>query len=1375
MSETQKFVPKELQIDPADLIAGKEAFAGLAADVISGQVRAFEQTGAFYLPAAGNPAVTDSLNSFDPKTLKSFVLAWSQGSIDEEQLDSVPPTGIGMLMQSLGMLSDKHTYTETIYDLITQPESFYTPTSIRRISQLLNMTRIDESENQPEESMLQGFYNAAKHFGLEVESWIRDSYLEMIRGIYTSSYPRDLVRFVSPAHRERLLAAIMPVPDTNVNSPEYALRHNTGAFDYLQYDMAVKVACSLLKLDLGEGREPTPEAVNTLTNINELGLANLSDDLITLYAAVPESAIPQSVLNLIKKDRVHEEDMIKAFTAMMTSGSENLPGDSLFRTLLTEGLAKGTLGHDTLLMLSARALIRYKGDWNSVPESIRTTLESDLAKLSSKNLFLSQGSSELISVCTVLGLDLPPHILEFYASLEATSLETIKLSYAVETDLYPGDKSGLDRPTDLLWKKGHEALPGNLVALMKSRNVKFTSLVAYGINEIFSYTTPLRKFNTPEGEQNYHERVTAAFWNSVAENTTLETVTDAFGVISNETFGDNEIVITDFDYDPETGLAVPIETRINLDKVIPADIQQLFRSLIIPGMNLDNLHISAPYRGEKGEIPANAFRNMTVLFSSEYMAQFEPRQRGLLRLMVQNKATAGEILALRHNIPDAILESETPSITADLIREALGLSAGAGESNKVSRESAIGLIDAYVTTNDEATLDYELLMHACGLRKLGSKAYISLIRHSDFSSRFEEFTGEHGTTTTAEWADVINDPVFFRNTNADLFFILNTLGFTDFDFSRFRAVTNNNELSLALRSHAYRVEDLRQVFAKLQVNMGNIAYLDEPAIIAMAGKLNRTDENQIEHYRVLLHRRPRSFSTVVSALRGAPQVDISNETHRTRIIEALDELENVTPLVLNHYVKEENTQKRREFVNRVKEFQRRVLINEPILSGDLLAEDERELLPELITLAFPGTSLEQVLNYLPNLRDYTEHMAGFKINAEGYIAKVNPVKKVVRMREGQKSDYDTLQKIRQIFPRTISVDDRLRLENDRVKAIRELFRTAGANPQAVMDKMQAFMSIMFADEMIHDFRKTNFDFAEIESTTVFLGRATELLGIYFKDTFAESLVKLFENDPKVLANLSELLKPERLNQIFANLQKRMTDTAERDEFQLLIERLQDSGLPKSGADVARLISVMLDQIALRGKNGLRRQIKTEREKFIITTEEGNVVQDDLELRGFVSKNVASFFAKTTAGICTAGDTELFARPDHFHINLVRGNKVIGNLQGYVIEFEGRHALMFRGFNPSATVVNPATAQYYTDGMLNIIEQFAADNGIGDVFISPQGTFHALTNRVGEGMLDSLERRIPMKEENKIAVDFEITSATRINHMFRMPLTSAKPA
>ncbi|MEA2097861.1 MAG: hypothetical protein U9P70_02190 [Patescibacteria group bacterium] len=162
-------------------------------------------------------------------------------------------------------------------------------------------------------------------------------------------------------------------------------------------------------------------------------------------------------------------------------------------------------------------------------------------------------------------------------------------------------------------------------------------------------------------------------------------------------------------------------------------------------------------------------------------------------------------------------------------------------------------------------------------------------------------------------------------------------------------------------------------------------------------------------------------------------------------------------------------------------------------------------------------------------------------------------------------------------------------------------------------------------------------------------------------------------------------------------------------------------------------------------------------------------KEKINLKAYVSKNIGSFFAKASAGICTADDIELFNRPDHFHFNLAEdignNNEIIkGNIQAYVIEDNGEKSLLLRGINPNSNFIYEVDTATLCEEIIKVAEQFKEDNGLKNVYLSEQiKGWHALSNR--DSVFEYLKKYLT--EKNKREIDFNITNNTKISKMYQI--------
>jgi hypothetical protein len=116
----------------------------------------------------------------------------------------------------------------------------------------------------------------------------------------------------------------------------------------------------------------------------------------------------------------------------------------------------------------------------------------------------------------------------------------------------------------------------------------------------------------------------------------------------------------------------------------------------------------------------------------------------------------------------------------------------------------------------------------------------------------------------------------------------------------------------------------------------------------------------------------------------------------------------------------------------------------------------------------------------------------------------------------------------------------------------------------------------------------------------------------------------------------------------------------------------------------------------------------------------------------LSKNIGSFFAKSTAGICTDVNVELFDRFDHFHLNLVDPDdgRVAGNVQLYIGEGARGRFLMVRGINPIREFCIKRNVDELVRCILHAIYDMAVFGGYSEVRLCEQnGLWNSDSSRV----------------------------------------------
>lgn len=119
------------------------------------------------------------------------------------------------------------------------------------------------------------------------------------------------------------------------------------------------------------------------------------------------------------------------------------------------------------------------------------------------------------------------------------------------------------------------------------------------------------------------------------------------------------------------------------------------------------------------------------------------------------------------------------------------------------------------------------------------------------------------------------------------------------------------------------------------------------------------------------------------------------------------------------------------------------------------------------------------------------------------------------------------------------------------------------------------------------------------------------------------------------------------------------------------------------------------------------------------------------LQLYFAKNVPSFFAKASAGICTLNDADLYERKDHFHLNLVDGEThiAVGNVQLYILEDKGKKVLMLRAINPSDSYVTMENGEDVFKSIIRGVVELAQHSSIDEICVSESmGVWHAQSSR-----------------------------------------------
>ncbi|KVL70735.1 hypothetical protein WJ50_06040 [Burkholderia ubonensis] len=226
--------------------------------------------------------------------------------------------------------------------------------------------------------------------------------------------------------------------------------------------------------------------------------------------------------------------------------------------------------------------------------------------------------------------------------------------------------------------------------------------------------------------------------------------------------------------------------------------------------------------------------------------------------------------------------------------------------------------------------------------------------------------------------------------------------------------------------------------------------------------------------------------------------------------------------------------------------------------------------------------------------------------------------------------------------------------------------------------------------------------------------------------------------------------PDALDQRMERFVVRLSEAEARD----LAKRLDvsasenpDSHAMLSGA-LARTREKVL-QVYQRWSEREKRKFKTQRAAAHQST-----------LHAFVSKRPAAFFAKQATGLCSGGNTAMWAEVRHAH--LVIFDPLTGKLAGMALLYAEvveaidsmRPTLIIRAINPTVSMVANHDPHSVVDAYFDLAVELAREHGLAGVAFPPHSGQDFMSNRsdIGRVIRDRYEKRsvpfyrLPLKEQ-----------------------------
>lgn len=534
------------------------------------------------------------------------------------------------------------------------------------------------------------------------------------------------------------------------------------------------------------------------------------------------------------------------------------------------------------------------------------------------------------------------------------------------------------------------------------------------------------------------------------------------------------------------------------------------------------------------------------------------------------------------------------------------------------------------------------------------------------------------------------------------------------------------------------------------------------------------DNNNVPVLKKLMAKYGPQFNTIVDTLE---QTSGYKEDHRlypreAELFEALGDLETLTPRIFERYRKLPRAE-RKDFAEKIRIIKPLFFRNAPIKG--IIGSSDQDILAEMVYVAYKpmGMSFEQVSKLIREVGDHTDDLSQYVFPQEGYSLTLEKQGRHI-IKEKQQIDLDSIRGFRNLF-----VSSQIRATNEATEP----------TPFA-----SAFRSLLQPESQISDVGQVKQDENNILNSLLlplqgqtrvqeFLARSTsvntdnayqiaselaEITGVYFRDNYGSTLTEYLDSHPGELRGVLSLLGNTEIQSTISERLRQFNTGADWQELnraaasgQGLLRRVFSRSSGAKPQDVASKIIAQL--IELDQMQPIRKNLESELSKFTLASDVGPAYLG--KLKAYMSKNVGSFFAKAAAGICTAEDIPLFERSDHFHINIVENDEAVrANIQAYVESVKGKPSLILRGFNPTADWVGKIDIENFCEQILTIGKQFQRDNGLDAVYITEQGSWHALSNR------DQVARYLVKRyHEGKPAVQFtlKVASSSTVSTIYKI--------
>ena len=498
-----------------------------------------------------------------------------------------------------------------------------------------------------------------------------------------------------------------------------------------------------------------------------------------------------------------------------------------------------------------------------------------------------------------------------------------------------------------------------------------------------------------------------------------------------------------------------------------------------------------------------------------------------------------------------------------------------------------------------------------------------------------------------------------------------------------------------------------------------------------------TDKDNMPFLRRLVAMHPNQFNTVIDTISQIK--DYNPAKNQEEVFSAITDLESLTPIIFDRYRKADAFGKK-ELAQKIKDLKPKFFRNIPV--KDILPQKDRDILVEMVYLAYKpvGMNFEKVKGFMNTVEDRTEDLEGYKFPENGYDFSLDVGQKII-LKEGETLDLSKLSAYKGMLSVPYPEDE------ESIKKFSALLSRVAKAGSLNEEEIGNILSVINRDEFVLSFTK-RYERLDDQNAYNYLNELREIFGIYFKDNFKERLQNFLSANPSIEGQIMKILtSPDRQKTFKTKLGKRAEE--------INWENLSDK------KEMSRLITIFLDTSILKSS---KEAINKNANKF--TAGDGRTgLAAKKDLKAYISKNIGSFFAKASAGICTSEDIPLFNMESHFHINVVEGDdSVRANIQAYIIEDKSKKSLLLRGFNPNTDFLDKIDSESFSEKVIEIGKQFARDNNLNAVYITEQGSWHSLSNRERVG--NYLQKKYHGKK-NEVPYSFKVASGNTISHIYKV--------